>query len=279
MIDLHVHTTMSDGTLTPRQVVQLAKEKGLKAIAITDHDNTSGIQEALEAGDELGLEIIPGVEISAAYNFGTLHILGYFIDYNHGELTTKCEWLRSERANRISKILNKLKEQGILISEDDVNDESKGNSPGKPHVANLIHKKGHTKSYQEAFDKYLDKGTSTYVPKVKLDPEDAIRLIQNAGGVAAIAHPHSLNIQDSDRLYDVIKSFSLMGVKAIEVYYPLHTAEQTQLYLSIAEKLNLLVTGGTDFHGSNKPGVALGVIPGMNHIPYDIITNIKNRLF
>ena len=278
MIDLHVHTTMSDGTLTPRQVVQLAKEKGLRAIAITDHDNTSGIQEARDAGDELGLEVIPGVEISAAYNVGTLHILGYFIDYNHGELTTKCEWLRSERANRISKILNKLKEQGILISEDDVNGESKGNSPGKPHVANLIYNKGITKSYQEAFDKYLDKGTSTYVPKVKLDPEDAIRLIQGARGIAAIAHPHSLNIQDSDRLYDVIKSFSLMGLKAIEVYYPLHTAEQTQLYLSIAEKLNLIVTGGTDFHGSNKPGVALGVIPGMNHIPYDIVTNIKNCL-
>jgi predicted metal-dependent phosphoesterase TrpH len=269
---------MSDGTLTPRQVVELAKEKGLKAIAITDHDNTSGIQEALEAGHELEVEVIPGVEISAAYNFGTLHILGYFIDYNHGELTTKCEWLRGERENRISKILNKLKEQGVLISEDDVNSESKGNSPGKPHVANLIYKKGYTKSYQEAFDKYLVKGTAAYVPKVKLEPVDAIGLIVNAGGIAVLAHPHSLDIQHSDRLCDILKSFIEMGLKGIEVYYPQHTAQQTQLYLNMAKKLNLIVTGGTDFHGSNKPGVELGVIPGMDHIPYDIVTKIKNSL-
>jgi 3',5'-nucleoside bisphosphate phosphatase len=269
---------MSDGTLTPSEIVTMAKDRGLKVIAITDHDTTSGIEESIEAGDRLGLEVIPGVEISAAWDHGILHILGYFIDYNNLQLVEKLKWLRSERNARISKILFKLQGHDVFISEEDVISESKGNAPGRPHVANLLYKKGYTKTYQDAFDKYLVKGTSAYVPKAKLEPVDAIRLIVNAGGVAVLAHPYSLDIQSFDQLYDVLRSFIQMGLKGIEVYYPQHTIEQTQLYLSMAEKLNLIVTGGTDFHGSNKPEVELGVFPGINHMPYDIVTNMKNGL-
>lgn len=278
MIDLHVHTTMSDGTLTASEIVKLAKDKGLIAIAITDHDTISGIGEAIETGRRLGLEVIPGVEISGACDYGILHILGYFLDYTDVALLSGLDYLRNQRKARISKILNKLLENNVFISEADVVRESHGSSPGRPHLANLMYESGYVKTRQEAFDKYLRKGACAYVPKVKLEAEDAIRLISNAGGIAGIAHPHSLNIDDPEKLHNVIKSFVQMGLGAIEAYYPQHTDKQTRLFLKIAEEFDLVVTGGTDFHGSNKPGVELGMFPGINHISYDIVENIKSRL-
>ena len=278
MIDLHVHTTMSDGTMPPRQVVELARDKGLKAIAITDHDTTSGIQEALEAGESFGVEVIPGVEISGACDHGILHILGYFIDCSNPELDDKLSYLRDKRKARISEILSKLLANNIFISEADVRRESHGSSPGRPHLANLMYENGYVKTRQEAFDKYLRKGSVAYVPKVKMEASDAINLISRAGGVSVVAHPHSLNIQDYEKLLTVMSSFVEMGLKGIEAYYPQHTSGQTEMFLGIAKEMGLIVTGGTDFHGTNKPGVELGVFPGIEQLPYGIVTNIKNSL-
>ncbi len=278
MIDLHVHTTMSDGTCSPSEVVSIARDKNLEAIAITDHDTVSGVDEAIEAGHKCGLEIIPGVEISGASDHGILHVLGYFIDYKNPSLLEQLDYLRKKRKERILEILGKLLENNVFISEADVERESNGGSPGRPHLANLMYVNGYVKSRQDAFDKYLRKGARAYVPKVKLEASKAIKLINDAGGIAAIAHPHSLNIQDHDKLLEVIRFLVDMGMKAIEAYYPAHTPEQTEMFLSIAGKLNLIVTGGTDFHGANKPGIELGVFPGVDHIPYSVVTNIKNSL-
>lgn len=277
MIDLHVHTTMSDGTLTPSEIIALARQKGLQAVAITDHDTVSGIDEAVQMGLELGIEVIPGVEISGACDYGILHILGYFIDHNDASMLSELDYLRAQRKNRISQILEKLLQNNVFISEADVTRESHGSSPGRPHLANLMYEAGYVKTRQDAFDRYLRKGAAAYVPKVKLEAADAIRLIENAGGVAAIAHPHSINVTDADKLHDVIKSFVDMGLKAIEAFYPQHTPAQTRLFLNIAEKFDLIVTGGTDFHGSNKPGVELGVFPNINEIPHDMVANLRNR--
>lgn len=278
MIDLHVHTTMSDGTCSPSEVVSIARDKNLKAIAITDHDTISGVDEAIKAGHKCGLEIIPGVEISGACDYGILHVLGYFIDYKDPLLLEQLDYLRKKRKARILEILDKLLKDNIFISEADVERESNGGSPGRPHLANLMYVNGYVKSRQDAFDKYLRKGARAYVPKVKLEASKAIKLINDAGGVAAIAHPHSLNIQDHDKLFEVISSLVDMGMKAIEAYYPAHTPAQTEMFLGIARKLNLIVTGGTDFHGANKPGIELGVFPGIDQIPYSVVTKIKNSL-
>lgn len=278
MIDLHVHTTMSDGTCAPSEVVSIASSKGLQAIAITDHDTTSGIAEAVEAGHRFGIEIVPGVEISGACDHGILHILGYFIDYNDCSLLDQLGYLRQKRKARISEILSKLLENNIFISEAEVEKESNGGSPGRPHLANIMYANGYVKSRQDAFEKYLRKGAKAYVPKVKLEATKAIKLIRDAGGIPGIAHPHSLNIQDHDRLCDVVASFVEMGLGAIEAYYPAHTPEQTELFLNIAQELNLVVTGGTDFHGANKPGVELGVFPGSQQVPYSVVTNLRNSL-
>lgn len=269
---------MSDGTCAPSEVVSIARGKGLKAIAITDHDTVSGIDEAIAAGNKSGIEVIPGVEISGACDHGILHILGYFIDHNDPALLEQLGYLRKKRKDRILEILNKLLKNNVFISEAEVERESNGSSPGRPHLANLLYANGYVKSRQDAFDKYLRKGARAYVPKVKLDARSAIRLIQDAGGVAAIAHPHSLNIHDPDKLTDVIKTYVDMGIKAIEAYYPVHTDEQTALFLRIAEQMDLIVTGGTDFHGANKPGIELGVFPLISEIPYSIVTRLKNGM-
>lgn len=175
-------------------------------------------------------------------------------------------------------MLEKLLDNNVFISEEDVRRESHGGSPGRPHLANLIYEGGYVKSRQEAFEKYLRKGAAAYVPKVKLEASEAIELIHNAGGIAGIAHPHSLNIQDPEKLLGQIETYVEMGLKAIEAYYPKHTPEQTEVFLNIAKKLDLIVTGGTDFHGSNKPGVELGVFPGIDFVPYEVVTNLKRKL-
>ncbi len=278
MIDLHVHTTMSDGTFSPTAVVDLAREKNLRAIAITDHDTVSGIPEAVQASHGSGVEIIPGVEISGACDFGILHILGYFIDHQDESLLSRLDYLRTQRKTRISKILDKLLKNNVYVSEEDVLKESQGSSPGRPHLANILYQYGYVKTRQDAFEKYLRKGACAYVPKVKLDAAEAISLIRDAGGIAAIAHPHSLDINDPDKLTEKIKSLVDMGLQAIEAFYPKHSPEQTKLFKDIANKLDLIVTGGTDFHGANKPGIELGYFPDINHVPYDVVTNIKTML-
>ncbi len=277
MIDLHVHTTMSDGTVTPREVVRLASRKGLRAIAITDHDTIRALPEAQEESANAGVEVVTGVEISAEWPNGILHIIGYFVNQSDRQLLSALEYLRKHRLERIPKILSRLREQDVFISPDEIRRAARGGVPGRPHVANVLLQNGNVRTLQEAFDRYLKKGAPAYVKKAKLTPSEAIRVIVEAGGVAVIAHPYSLNSDDPASLEKIVKDLVDMGVRGIEAFYPRHTPGQTREYLDLAARLDLVATGGTDFHGSNKPTIKLGVIPGQNPLPYSILEELRQR--
>ncbi|MCL5124400.1 MAG: PHP domain-containing protein [Deltaproteobacteria bacterium] len=279
-IDLHVHTSMSDGTMTPEELVRFASSLGLRAIAITDHDTLDGIEPAQAVVDELELdfEVVPGVEISAEYNFGILHILGFFVRTDEPDLQKSLNFLRVERRSRVPKILEKLEAQNVFIREEEVKKIATGGAPGRPHLANLMFRKGYVKTIQEAFDRYLKRGACAYVPKVKLPAHKAIQLIIGAGGIPVMAHPYSLNQDDPDRFEEIFLSLIGTGLRGIEAYYPKHTREQTRMYVRLAAKFDLVVTGGTDFHGSNKPGTELGLFPGRPPLSYSILEEMKKRL-
>jgi 3',5'-nucleoside bisphosphate phosphatase len=277
MIDLHVHTNMSDGSLSPAEVVRRSAEKGLQAIAITDHDTVAGIAEARAEGLRAGVEVISGVEMSVQWNPGIVHILGFFIRPDDAELVESLAYLGRGRQDRIPKILSKLSDCGVHISVEEVSRESGEGVPGRPHVANVMVRKGFVSGVQEAFDLYLGKGAPAYVKKTKILPGEAIRVIKKAGGLPVLAHPYSLDEQDGGHLEAIIQSLARQGLEGIEVYYPKHTAEQTKAFLDLALEFDLAVTGGTDFHGANRPEVELGVFPGRGPLPYSILQDIKAR--
>jgi predicted metal-dependent phosphoesterase TrpH len=277
MIDLHVHTTASDGTLSPGEVVRLAAENGITAVAVTDHDTVAGLAEAVEVGIRCRVEIVPGVEISAEWDRGILHLLGYFIERTDQDLLRTLDYLKRGREERTVGILSKLAGLGIEIPLEEVAAESGTGVPGRPHIARVMVRLGFVREIQEAFDRYLARGAPAYVRKPKLDPVDALRTIRSAGGLPVMAHPYSVLSRDSRGLGDVIAHLKEHGLQGIEAFYPEHAPEQTQTYLELADRFDLAVTGGTDFHGANKPGIELGVIPGQSPLPYRILVNLKRR--
>lgn len=274
MIDLHVHTTASDGTYSPESLVRLAAENGVRAVAITDHDTVAGIKPALEAGEAHGVEVVPGVEVSVRWNGGIMHMLGYFVRED-AEFLESLAFLREGRRQRIPRILDKLAALDVRLTEEDVYGIAGRGSPGRPHVANALMAKGYVKSMNEAFDRFLGKGAPAYVEKVKLGPIKAIKAIAKAGGIPVLAHPYSLNEGDPVRLREVLAGLIQYGLKGIEAHYPEHSPEQTRTYLELAAELGLLVTGGTDFHGANKPNIDLGIVPGTGRLPYSLLEQLK----
>lgn len=278
MIDLHVHTTMSDGTVSPQDVVEHAARMGLRAIAITDHDTLAGVLPAQQEGLARGVEVIAGVEISCQWPTGILHVLGYFVDTDDAQLLECLDHLKQGRVNRIPQILARLRECGIAISVEEVDRMAEGGVPGRPHVAGVMVRKGVVKRLQEAFDRYLAKGAPAYVQKQKVQPSEAVRVISAAGGLPVLAHPHSLDENNRDRLAGILEELIRHGLRGIEAYCPRHTPERTRTYIELARELGLLVTGGSDFHGTNKPEIALGVFPGTGRLPYSIVDDLKKGM-
>lgn len=277
MIDLHVHTYMSDGTLSPKEVVARAADLGLKAIAVTDHDTIGGIVEACEEGAVRGLEVVPGVEISTDWPKGILHVLGYFMRPDDEALLKALSYLTAGRKERIPRIIAKLKDNNVQVSLKEVDSEAVGGVPGRPHVASVMVRNGTVKTVQEAFDLFLKKGAPAYVEKTKLSAAEAIRLISGAGGIPVLAHPYSLDEADPQGLAGVVQSLVDNGLQGVEAYYPRHSPEQTQVFLDLASRFDLAVTGGTDFHGANRPEVELGEFPGQSRLPYSLLEALKQR--
>ncbi len=275
MIDLHVHTTASDGTFTPREVVRLAARKAIKALAITDHDSVAGVQEAREEGASLGVEIIPGVELSVEWPHGILHVLGYFLNTDHPDLLRVLGDLKRIREERTPRILSRLEELQIHVALEEVESEAGGGVPGRLHLARILVRKGYVSNIQEAFDRYLRNGAAAYVRKPKILPSDAFRLIVESGGLPVLAHPYSLLDRQDVRLEGILEQLKALGLAGMEVYCPKHTADQTIHFLALARAYGLAVTGGTDFHGANKPGIELGVIEGMDALPYSMLEELK----
>jgi predicted metal-dependent phosphoesterase TrpH len=258
-VDLHLHTTASDGVLTPSGIVHYAKEKGLKAIAVTDHDTIDGNGEALDEGEKLGIEVIPGVEISAQFDLGSMHILGYFIDIGNRTLNEKLSLLQETRAQRNPRMVQKLRELGVEITYDEVQHASGGGQVGRPHFAQVLLKKGFVNTVQEAFSRYLGKGAPAYVDKFRFDPKEAIRLIREARGIPVLAHPFTLHIPSPTQLKALLNELVELGLMGIEVYYPEHSEGQISLYESLAERYGLLVTGGSDYHGIEADKAEIGI--------------------
>jgi len=275
-IDLHAHTTASDGTLTPAELVSLAKKTGLQAVAITDHDTIDGVQEALAAGERIGLEVVPGVEIGVNFK-REMHILGYFIDPQNPDLACSLALLREFRDQRNPRMVEKLREMGFDITMDEVIGEAGGKVIGRPHFASVMIKKGCVADFNEAFDKYLGAGKPAYVKKDKMTPQDGIELITGAGGIPVLAHPKYLELQGDVNLEELLRELITYGLKGIEVYYTTHTPEEVGRYSQLAGKLGLRLTGGSDFHGNNKRDIKLGRGSGNLAVGYELLEKLKQE--
>jgi len=251
--DLHLHTTFSDGELPPRDLLLRARSGGLSTISITDHDHTGAWGEAVVLSRELGIRVIPGVELSASVGEQEVHLLGYFFDPENETLRRTLEFFREERIRRARRILEKLHELNVPLRFEAVLAKAGNGSVGRPHIANALVEEGLTETYQQAFLKYLGSGKPAYEKKYQISPREAIALVSGAGGLSFVAHPG--NTVDEDLLQRLIRE----GVDGIEVVHPSHSEELVAYYRGIAEEYCLLISGGSDFHGGRKnDATALG---------------------
>ncbi len=274
-IDLHIHSTASDGTLTPAAILDHAQKLNLAAIAITDHDSIEGSREALRNRIPASLHFLTGVEISTAHppflpGAGSFHILGYGIRLDDPVLNQALNKLQEARKNRNPKIIRRLNEMGFKITLEEVRQIAGKGQIGRPHIAYTMMKKGYVASIDDAFKKFLGTAKPAYVDKERVGCEEAIKIIRNAGGIAALAHPGLLNIEDNLKLAQLVRDLVKIGIGAIEVYYPQHSPEQTQRYMQLSKQYKILMTGGTDFHGSIMPEIKMGSGKGNLFIPYSL---------
>ena len=281
-IDLHIHSTASDGSLTPADIIDHAQKLELAAIAITDHDSVDGSKEALQIGIPPSFGFLTGVEISAAHppffpGSGSFHILGYDIRLDHGDLNQTLKKLQDARRNRNPEILRRLNKLGFQISLEEVKNKAADGQLGRPHIACAMMKKGFVTSIDEAFDRYLGAGKPAYVDKYRVECEQAIKIIRDAGGVPVLAHPAHLNIENEQELETLLQKLKEIGLAGIEVYYPGHSPRQIGQYKAMAKKYGLLMTGGTDFHGSIMPKIKMGSGTGDLFVPYILYEDLVNE--
>ena len=279
-IDLHIHSTASDGTLFPNEIIDLATRLRIGAIAITDHDTDEGAREALSIKRPSSLNLVTGVEISVSplsslMTSGTFHILGYGIDIEDPSINESLAILRDARRDRNPKIISKLNALGFDLTMSEVLENNTDNDQiGRPHIAKLMVKKGYATSINNAFDLYLAVGGPAYVDKYRMDCEKALATIRGAGGIPVLAHPFLLRLKDTVVLDELILALKPMGLQGIEAYYPDHSPRQVARYIEIANQHDLLVTGGTDFHGSLKPDIQMGIGRGDFSVPYGLYEKI-----
>ena len=272
-VDMHVHSTASDGTLTPTEVVALAKEIGLYGIALTDHDTLAGLREAMAAGAAMGVKVIPGIEISASYNGGDLHILGLNIDHNDEEFVGIVKELSESRSNRNNKIIEIMKQDGIDISVEKMYERFGDVSITRAHFARFMVENGYVSHKDMAFAMYLNKGKKYYVPRYKITPEHAIEIIKKAKGHPVLAHPLLYKL-GKERIYSLIDYLKSIGLEGIEGIYSLNTPSDDVWLKKLADNYGLYITGGSDFHGDNKPNIKLGTGKGNLRIPKGLLDNI-----
>lgn len=258
-VDLHTHSTASDGQYTPAELVRLAKESGLEGLALTDHDTLDGLEEAVQAGKQLDLCVIRGIEL-AAKEYPTFHILGYGFDSSAPALIDLCRELKEGRDQRVPRIIAHLKEQGIDVALSEVENLAGGMIVGRPHFAQVLVRRGYVSSNREAFDRYLDtEEFHRWVERPKPPVKTCIEVIKAAGGKASLAHPYQIGA-DNQTLETIVQELSEYGLDAIECYYPLYSPEQQAFYLRLVEKYHLHITGGSDFHGEKiKPDIQLAI--------------------
>jgi len=274
-IDLHIHSTASDGSLSPREIIKAAEKVPLRAMAITDHDTIDGSAEALQHSKSTDVEILSGIEISADFESGAMHLLGYLFRLDDVRLGQVLEVVQKSRAERNLQIIQRLQDLGIDIDYDEVSEASGGGQVGRPHIAGVLVQRGVVQSIDEAFVTFLRKGGPAYVERYRLSPAEAIKTIRGAGGVAVLGHPSTLNTKTEAELDKIIAGLKGVGLQGVETYYPSHGPVRTALYERLARHHGLLVTGGSDFHGAAKSWVHIGFGSGDLRIPYRLVEDLK----
>lgn len=262
--DMHVHTRASDGSMVAEEVVKQAKELGLAAVGIADHDSVDGIEAALRAGEKFGVEVLPAVELSSEECGSEVHLLGYYVDWKAKPLLARLEEFQRAREDRAKLMVERLRKLGIEITHQEVLELAEGGAVGRPHIARAMVKRGHVKSLEEAFDRYLQTGGEVYVPKFRFSPAKAIELVRAVGGIPVLAHPASVSEEALLKLVE-------RGLRGIEVYHRKHDASTTARLKKLAKKYELLITGGTDSHGFDIP-------VGTVRVPYELVEKLKVEL-
>lgn len=285
IVDLHVHSNKSDGSFSPRELVDYALLKGLSAFALTDHDTIEGLDEAISYAKELAItsnhekeiEVIPGIEFSTEYFGKDIHILGLYISYDSKFFKDYLKQFQDSRILRNQKMCKKLTEHGVPVTFKQLCDYFPGSVLTRAHYAKYLYQEGYVKSMQEAFDRYVGDHAPCFLPREKVNPAQAVELILKAGGVPVLAHPILYHLSDSnlDKLVGELKEAGLMGIEAI--YSTYSPAEERQVR-KLAKKYDLLITGGSDFHGTTKPGLDLAVGYGKLFIPYEVLEKIKEKV-
>lgn len=282
-IDLHTHTCKSDGSYTPTQLVDYAIAKGLAAIAVTDHDTTEGLDEALShaaALKEQGLpfvEVVPGIEFSTKYGKQDVHVVGLFIAYDSPEFKDALERFVDSRTNRNRKMCENLQRAGIDITYEKLRTRYPDSVITRAHYASYLFAQGYVKSRQDAFAQYLGDHTKYFVPREKVTPAQAVKLLRDAGGIPILAHP-PLYHMGNDRLDTLTASLKAEGLMGIEAFYSTYSNQDIRDMQRLAVKYDLLLSGGSDFHGANKPGLDLGCGYGKLFVPEEVLTKMKARL-
>jgi len=276
MIDLHVHSTFSDGTMTPEELIDEAEALSISALALTDHDSTNGVERFVAAAEGRNVQAISGVEISAEFKPGTLHMLGYFVDHTDKSLNDHLEWIRTGRETRNKEILHRLVELGFHLTWKEVASYAGEDVIGRPHFARALIEHGYVKDTQEAFDRYLARGKPGYAERRRLAPEDCIELIRQAGGLPVLAHAFTLGLKKLE-LRKLLNFLRDVGLEGLEVYYSEHTPEMQRTYAKLARDYGLVPTGGTDYHGAASPDLKLGSGFGNLNISHAVVDAMEAR--
>ena len=274
-IDLHIHTTASDGTLTPRQAVTLAGRLDLAAIAVTDHDTTAGLLEAMVAGAELGVEVIPGIELAADYRGRSVHILGYFIDPGAAWLQQALAWSVGRRDARNGQIVAAMKQDGFPISLEALQAEHPDAVLGRPHIAEWLMRHGYAASVEDAFRRWLNKGGPYYRPRERMTLRQAVQAIRGSGGLAGVAHPLQYGFPPAE-LEAFLLAAREAGCRALEAHYSKYGPDQQRDLCRTADRLGMALSGGSDFHGDRKPDIQMGSgIDGSLRVPYGVLERLR----
>ena len=275
MIDLHLHSRFSDGTLTPTELVERAVQKDVTAISLTDHDTMAGNEEAVRAGLAHGIKVLPGVEFSVLMGENTVHLLGYGVEPDEDANGEVLQRLKKGREERLGVMVAKLNDLGINIGSADVRREAGGEIIGRLHIARVLARKRFVGSVKEAFTRYLGRGAAAYAERPKLTPEEAVRLVHSMGGVAVLAHPGTMERESPELLNKALDILAPLGLDGLECHYTSHTAEQTARYAGLARGMDLLVTGGSDFHKPDPDGPEIGSGSGRLRVPPEAFTALE----
>ncbi len=275
-VDLHVHSDCSDGTMSPAELVAYACQKGLRAFALTDHDTVAGLPEAFAAAEGTALEVIAGIEFSTEYHGKDIHIVGLDIDYQSTEFCKRLTRFQDSRDIRNEKMIRKMQEDGIDISLEQM-ETAFGNAVWtRAHFARYLMDHGYVAEMPEAFEKYIGENCRYFVPREKVTPVQAVHLISSTGGIPILAHPMLYHLPEAE-MDELLASLRKAGLIGIEAIYSTHSALDENLVRQLAKRHGLLISGGSDFHGSNKPYIDLGVGRGNLRIPYHVLANLRSR--